>query len=184
MAVSALLSEGLEAVLDHLEIGLTAAFVGSSGAGKSTLINALLGEERMATRAVREDDSRGRHTTTHRQLIRLPGQGLVIDTPGMRELQLLDDQGIDSAFSDIMELASDCRYRDCQHQSEPGCAVRAAVASGDLAADRVDHYLKLQDEARSYEIRHDERTRRAADRAFGKEISHLLKTHRRFKKGR
>ena len=110
---------------------VTAAFIGSSGVGKSTIINRLLGTQAMLTNAVREDDGKGRHTTTHRQLIRLEGGGTVIDTPGMRELYL-DGGNIGDAFSDIAELAALCRFRDCSHLSEPGCAVKAAVESGKL----------------------------------------------------
>ena len=184
LAVSALQKQGMEGILAHIGEGITGAFVGSSGAGKSTLINALLGEERMATQEVRADDSRGRHTTTHRQLIRLPDGSLVIDTPGMRELQLFDDEGIDSAFSDILEFAAGCRFRDCSHASEPGCAVIEAVEAGELAEERLDHYLKLDAEARSYETRRDERSRREADRTWGKEANQLLKSYRLLKGGK
>jgi len=157
--------------------------VGSSGAGKSTLINGLLGEERLATQAVRTGDSRGRHTTTHRQLFLLPGGGLVIDTPGMRELALLDDGGIDTVFADIEELAQACLFRDCTHQSEPGCAVRAAVEAGSLDQDRLDHYLKMTAEARAYEVRRDTRRRREEERAFSKRINRDGKLIQRWKKG-
>ncbi len=127
---SALRSEGIHAVRERIGRGVTAAFVGSSGAGKSTLINTLLGEERMPTGEIRARDGRGRHVTTRRQLVLLPGGGLVLDTPGMRELQLVDDEGLDALFGDIAALAARCRFRDCRHDTEPGCAVRAAVESG------------------------------------------------------
>lgn len=168
MVTSAIRAEGLESIHSVILPGLTAAFVGSSGAGKSTMINALLGEEKMLTQAIRSRDGRGCHTTTHRQLIWLPQGGLVIDTPGMRELQLFDDEGIDAVFSEIEELSAACRFRDCRHLSEPGCAIRAAVESGKISADRLEHYLKLHKEAQAYELRRDEYKRRKAERVWGK----------------
>ena len=118
----------------------------------------------MRTGAVRAGDGRGCHVTTHRQLVLLPGGGLLLDTPGMRELQLLDEDGIDTVFGDIAALASRCRFRDCRHETEPGCAVMAAVESGSLAADRPESYRKLEREAQANELRHDEHRRRQADR--------------------
>ena len=147
--------------------GLTAAFVGSSGAGKSTLINALLGEERMPTGEVRASDGRGHHVTTHRQLVMLTGGGLLLDTPGMRELQLVDEDGIDSVFEEIVDLSERCRFRDCRHDTEPGCAVKEAMESGDLSADRLEHYRKLVLEAQACERRHNERLRRQSERVWG-----------------
>ncbi len=169
LAVCAPAGEGLTGLRALVGTGETAALVGSSGAGKSTLVNALLGEARMATAEVSERDGRGRHTTVHRQLLRLPdGAGLLLDTPGMRELQLLDDEGLSRVFEDLETLAAACRFSDCGHEGEPGCAVRAAVASGELEPDQLDHYLQLRREARAAELRHDERRRREADRAFGR----------------
>jgi ribosome biogenesis GTPase len=164
---SALRSEGLSMIRAGIPDGLTAAFVGSSGAGKSTLINALLGGERMPTGEVRARDGRGCHVTTHRQLVMLAGGGLLLDTPGMRELQLVDEDGLDSVFEDITELSAQCRFRDCRHNAEPGCAVMEAVKSGVLSADRLDHYRKLEREAQAYERRHDERLRRQSERVWG-----------------
>jgi ribosome biogenesis GTPase len=164
---SALRSEGLAAIRACIRDDMTAAFVGSSGAGKSTLINALLGEERMPTGEVRARDGRGCHVTTHRQLIMLSGGGLLLDTPGMRELQLVDEDGLDSVFGDISELSARCRFRDCRHDTEPGCAVRGAVKSGDLASDRLEHYRKLEREALANELRHDEGMRRQSERVWG-----------------
>jgi len=139
---------GLEVLQAHLGAGDTIAFLGSSGAGKSTLINALLGEERQATREVREADSKGRHTTTERQMFRLKGGALAIDTPGMRELQLWSSAAdISGAFADIEALAEKCRFRDCTHQTEPMCAVRGAAESGALNAERYAHFSKLCSEA-------------------------------------
>lgn len=183
LATSASRSEGLAPIAAVIGPGGTAAFVGSSGAGKSTLINRLLGEERLATREVRADDSRGRHTTTHRQLFVLPGGGLVIDTPGMRELQLFDDAGLDRVFSDVEACAERCRYRDCNHHGEPGCAVREAIDAGTLAEDRVAHYLALGAEGQASQLRRDTRKRREAERAFSKRISRDTKTIKRWKEG-
>jgi ribosome biogenesis GTPase len=126
--------------------GNTAVLVGSSGAGKSTLTNSLLGSERMKTAAVRASDERGRHTTTHRALIPLPSGACLIDTPGMRELKPTGEEAVVESFADIEALAEQCRFRDCKHEREPGCAVRAAIQAGTLAADRYAHFLKLRDE--------------------------------------
>lgn len=183
VATSSLFAKGLDGIRDRLGRGITVAFVGSSGAGKSTLINALLEEDRMATGEVSERDGRGRHTTTHRQLIVVPDGGLLVDTPGMRELQLVDEDGIDSVFSDIEQLASLCRFVDCSHTSEPGCAVLRAIEEGDLVLDRLEHFLKLQAEARSYEVRSDERQRRQADKSFAKMVNRDGKLLRRWKEG-
>ena len=181
-ATSALADEGLGPVRAQIGPGLTAALVGSSGAGKSTLVNALLGQELMATGAVRPTDGRGCHVTTHRQLVLLPGGGLLLDTPGMRELQLPDTDGLDETFDDVATLATRCRFRDCRHDNEPGCAVRAAVASGELPEERLEHLRKLEREAQAYERRNDPRLRRQSARLWGQlsdEVAHL----RRLKEG-
>jgi len=134
-------------LLAHLRAGDTAVLVGSSGAGKSTLTNTLLGVERQATNVVRDHDSRGRHTTTHRALIQLPSGGCLIDTPGMREIKLTGDETLSGAsFADIEELALQCRFGDCTHGNEPGCAVRAALEAGSLDPERWRAYLKLRGE--------------------------------------
>ena len=175
---SALHAEGIEAVRACVHDGMTVALVGSSGAGKSTLVNALLGEERMRTGEVRASDGRGCHVTTHRQLVLLPGGGLLLDTPGMRELQLLDEDGLDTVFADIVDLARHCRFRDCRHDAESGCAVKDAVESGALDADRFEHYRKLEREAQANELRHDEHRRRQAERVWGQlsdEVAQLRK---------
>lgn len=142
LTTSALRNE-LDSLLSYMAPGKTVAFLGSSGAGKSTLINRLLGEERLKTGGLRNDD-RGRHTTTHRELIILPDGAMVIDTPGMRELGMWDaSEGIDTAFADIEELAEACRFRDCTHSGELGCAVCQAIAEGTLSQSRWQSYLKL-----------------------------------------
>src|SRR5690606_29522687 len=146
-AVNAKSAEGITPLLAWLGPGETVVLVGSSGVGKSTLTNTLLGESRQATAAVRDHDSRGRHTTTHRSLLPLPSGGCLIDTPGMRELKLAGDEDIDDGqFADIDELAQGCRFGDCAHGNEPGCAIRAALEQGELDADRWHNYLKLRDE--------------------------------------
>lgn len=141
---SAVTGDGVDALRAHLLPHKTGAMLGSSGVGKSTLINALLGYERQATGEIREGDDKGRHTTTRRELVLLSGGGLLIDTPGMRELQIADaGRGLLSAFDDIDTLAARCSFGDCTHGPEPGCAVKAAVASGTLDADRLESYHKL-----------------------------------------
>jgi ribosome biogenesis GTPase len=144
---------------------VTAVLIGSSGVGKSTLVNRLAGRELMATQETRVDDDEGRHTTTHRELIVLPGGGVVIDTPGIRELQLWDGD-IEEAFADVEELAQHCRFGDCSHNTEPGCAVKAALATGELSADRHASWVKLQRELRSIAVRADAQLRREEKRRW------------------
>ncbi len=166
-AVNCLSSESTHRLLPWLKSGRTIAVLGSSGVGKSTLINTLLGEEQQSTGGVREDDSKGRHTTTSRSLIRLASGALILDTPGMREIQLADaKEGIASTFADIETLAGNCRFGDCSHASEPGCAVRAAVESGEIDDRRVHNYQKLLREEAHNSASLSER--RAKDRALGK----------------
>jgi ribosome biogenesis GTPase / thiamine phosphate phosphatase len=158
--VSALTGESCEELASYIVQGRTVGFLGSSGVGKSTLINRLLGREAQRTGEVREGDDRGRHTTTHRELFRVPTGGLLIDTPGLREIQLWEgDQGIESAFPEIEKLAEGCRFNNCRHQGEPGCAVEAAVASGELTADRMESYRKLLRELHQLHVRQDEMAR-------------------------
>ena len=147
--LSALQGTGIESVRNHISRGQTAAFVGSSGVGKSTIINALSGATSLRVQPVRQDDDRGRHTTTSRQMVFLPGGGIVIDTPGMRELQLWDsEEGLSRAFGDIETLAENCKFRDCGHNGEPGCAVKAAILEGQLGSERLENHRKLQAELR------------------------------------
>jgi ribosome biogenesis GTPase len=152
LAVSARTGAGLDEMLVWFKGNRTAVLLGSSGVGKSTIVNALAGEELLATQEVREDDHRGRHTTSHRELILLPTGGVVLDTPGIRELQLWDAD-LEQTFGDIEELARHCRFSDCAHDQEPGCAIRAALAEGTLPAERWDSYRKLQRELEAIEAR-------------------------------
>ncbi len=151
-AISALLGIGLEELQEYMKPGCTICLMGSSGAGKSTLINALVGEEVMKTSAIREDDDKGRHTTTSRKLIGLKNGVSVIDTPGMREIGMANTQdGIDDTFSDIVELASRCKFSNCRHETEPGCAIKAAIESGELSEERYELYKNLgKENTRNY----------------------------------
>ncbi|MCI0352177.1 MAG: ribosome small subunit-dependent GTPase A [Acidobacteriales bacterium] len=155
-AISSLTGEGVEQLEPEILPGQTVAMLGSSGAGKTTLINRLLGEDVFATRPVREGDDRGRHTTSVRSLILLPSGALVMDTPGLRELQIWEgDEGLGRTFDEIETLATSCAFSDCSHTSEPRCAVRAAVDQGRLAPERLENFRKLQRELRYLERRHD-----------------------------
>ena len=149
--------EGLDAVRAYLRRGVTAALLGSSGVGKSTLVNRLVGDELLETQELRSD-GQGRHTTVRRELVQLPGGALVIDTPGMRELQLwVADEALEETFDDVTSLFANCRFSDCSHESEPGCAVKAALADGTLPQERWDSYLKLEAELAHLERRLDKR---------------------------
>ena len=183
--VSATEKKGLDVLGQYLTIGKTAAFLGSSGVGKSTIINALLGTERLKVKAVRADDSRGRHTTTLREMILLPDGGIVVDTPGLRELGLWsDEEGLSRAFGDIQELAASCRFRDCRHQTEPGCAVQKALKDGTLDAGRYRNYLKLQKELEHLALRQDKRAQRQAYRAIDKRIRQRLEMMKKMRTNR
>lgn len=158
---SAVTGEGYDRLRALLGDHRTGAAVGSSGVGKSTLINTLCGDERLETREIR-DDGKGRHTTTHRELIVLPAGGCIIDTPGMRELQLWDAaEGIERAFEDVEVLLGSCRFNDCLHDTEPGCAIREAITAGTLPAERFESYQKLERELHFLAIREDKRARSA-----------------------
>lgn len=166
-AISSVTGRGLEALKTYLAPGRTAVMVGSSGAGKSTLVNALVGSDRMVTQAIREDDGRGRHTTSHRELILLPGGGLLLDTPGMRELGLWEaEEGLAATFDDIEALAAQCKFSDCGHGNEPGCAVRAALEDGALDDERWRGYRKLQRELAHVDAKEDPALRAARRRQW------------------
>lgn len=147
--ISSLTGEGIDELKNYLKPKETIVFLGSSGVGKSSLVNALTGEEVMKVNDIREDDSKGRHTTTHRQLIMLSNGTMVIDTPGMREIALWNvEDGLSNTFSDIEELASQCKFNDCTHKKEPGCAIKLALLKNQLSKDRWNNYLKLQREVK------------------------------------
>jgi ribosome biogenesis GTPase len=180
LAISTHTGAGLDDVRTRLAPGLTAVLIGSSGVGKSTLVNALLGVERQRTADVR-DDGAGRHTTTHRELLELPSGAFLIDTPGMRELQLWSsDEGFETAFDDVATLAENCRFRDCSHHAEPGCAVVAAAENGALDASRLASWHNLRRELAYLERRQDAAA--AADaRNHAKSTMRLLRAHLRDK---
>ncbi len=183
LAVDALAGEGVAPLLGFVSGHRTAVLLGPSGAGKSTLANALLGRRRQETGAVRAGDHRGRHTTVARELIALPGGGVLIDTPGLRALGLTgSDEGIALTFADVEQLANACRFRDCSHQDEPGCAVLAAVDAGTLPADRLAGYQKLRREAEVAAARTDARLRAQEDgraKTISKAIKDYYRTHPR-----
>jgi len=186
VTLSALTGEGVGVLDRWLQPGVTAALLGSSGAGKSTLLNALAGADLMSTGAVRENDDRGRHTTTHRELFRLPGGALLIDTPGMRELGLVaDEAALDDSFADITTLIPACKFSDCTHEAEPGCAILAALAEKSLSVERWRSYLKLQRELAFVERREDPAAE-AANRTRWKQIHKIQRAksqHRRDNEG-
>ena len=173
----------IDTLRDSLATGQTVALLGPSGAGKSTLVNHLSGSHMAETGEVREGDRKGRHTTTNRQLFSLPGGALLLDTPGMRELRVLDlDQGLEQTFPEIDELSAECRFRDCSHESEPGCAVLAAVEAGGLDPSRLASFRKLQAEA-AYERRRVDPQARAEHVAEWKTAMRTLKHHPKHKRG-
>ncbi|NND72970.1 MAG: ribosome small subunit-dependent GTPase A [Rhodothermales bacterium] len=185
VAMSAEADENVDVLRDFLGVGDTAVFIGSSGVGKSTIVNRLLDDNRFVTGAVREDDSRGRHTTSFRELVVLPGGGVVIDTPGLRELQLwTDEESLHSVFSDIEEFARDCRFRDCSHSGEPDCGVAAAIEDGLLTLDRKASYDKLRREIAYLNRRQDEVAAQQAkkrEKDFGKMVKDMKRNNPKYK---
>jgi ribosome biogenesis GTPase len=165
VAISCKHSIGLEALEPWLEPASTVALVGSSGVGKSTLINRLAGEERQATGGVRDRDDRGQHTTRHRELVRLSTGAILVDNPGIRELQpWVREQSLEATFPDVIELTAHCRFSDCRHESEPGCAIRAAIARGELGAERLDSFRALQAQVAQLSARQRENETKQAQR--------------------
>ena len=174
--------QGVDLVAAYLPAGCTGALLGSSGVGKSTIINRLVGRDVQKTRDIRESDSKGRHTTSHRELVFLPNGGFIIDTPGMRELQLWDvSEAVSETFDDIEALAPECRFGNCRHRDEPNCAVKAAVVEGRVSADRLASYLKLQDELAYLARQQDERAQ-LEEKRRGKIGSKALRQHLKSKR--
>lgn len=182
LAVSSLTGKGFQALNERLVPKRTVALLGSSGAGKSSITNRLLGFEKQEVLPVREDDSRGRHSTTHRELFALPNGALIIDTPGMREIQMWGSEGLEDAFPDIHALAGKCRFRDCRHEEEPGCAVREALNNGKLPEDRFAGFLNLRKE-QAYIGRQTDRKAKQEHKKHMKDIAGWRKELKRFKDG-
>jgi ribosome biogenesis GTPase len=181
LAVNAMDASSVAALEPWLQSGQTVAFVGSSGVGKSTLVNTLIGQSQQATGGIREDDGKGRHTTTAREMFALDSGAWVIDTPGMRELKIgAIEAGLRTVFDNIETLATQCRFRDCKHESEAGCAVLGAVAAGELDERRLASYHKLQREAVLAGM--SNRERRARDRHFGRMTSSAMEVKNKFKR--
>ncbi|WP_026908641.1 ribosome small subunit-dependent GTPase A [Paucisalibacillus globulus] len=182
LTISSLNGDGIEEFMDQLPIGKTAALLGSSGVGKSTLINALFGEKVQETKDIREDDSKGRHTTTHREMFILPNGAMLIDTPGMREIQLWDgESGVESTFQDIEAFEKECRFSDCSHKNEPGCRVQEAIENGELPEERYKSYLKLQREV-AFEKRKQDQKAKLEEKSRWKKISKTQRENYKYKK--
>lgn len=177
IVTSAATGRGLDDLRARLD-GHTSVLLGESGAGKSRLVNAILGTEAAVVGAVRSSDAKGRHTTTNRQLHLLPGGGVVIDSPGIREVGLAgDEESVDATFSDLEELGEECRFSDCGHTGEPGCAIALAIAAGEVSQDRLDAYLGLRAEALSAALRADEPERRRAERRMSRALRSYQRDH-------
>lgn len=175
--------ENIAELQEWLKPNRTGVLIGSSGVGKSTVVNSLIGAEKMPTNGIRENDGKGKHTTTHRELVLLPQGGILIDTPGMREFQLwnkmMQDQGLSESFKDVEELAAQCKFNDCQHTTEPGCSVRQALAEGFLSEERYGSYKKLQKELEHIARKENEKLRRQEKEKW-KNVSKSLKEKHRY----
>jgi len=181
--VSAKNNQGMESLIEHIGKGKTVTFLGSSGVGKSSIINCLLGNDQLVIGELRKSDGRGRHTTTYREMLLLPNGGIVIDTPGMREIQVwTDSDGMERTFSDIEELANRCRFRDCNHATEPGCAIMKALDDGTLDKKRYNNYLRLQKEVRHLKLRQDQKEARRISREWDKKIRQHHKNMKELRK--
>ncbi|WP_047983027.1 ribosome small subunit-dependent GTPase A [Ornithinibacillus californiensis] len=175
LTISSLTGDGLDELETYLSSGKTGALLGSSGVGKSTLINSLLGYEVQETKEIREDDSRGRHTTTHREMFMLPNGAMIIDTPGMREIQMWDGEtAIEQTFQDVEVFASECKFTDCKHKTEPGCRIREAIETGELTEKRFRSFIKLQREI-AYEKRKQDQKAKLEEKSKWKKISKYQK---------
>lgn len=171
LPISAKTGEGIDSLLQYIQKGQTVTLLGSSGVGKSSIINCLLGEELIKVGGLRKSDGRGKHTTTYRELLVLPEGGIVIDTPGMRELQIWsENEGLEKTFGDIEELAAKCKFNDCSHQTEPGCAIQAALENSTLDKKRYEGYLKLQKELAHLKTRQDQKETRRISREWDKRV--------------
>lgn len=178
ISISNVTGEGIDALKQYLTAGKTVALLGSSGVGKSTLINNLMGRPIQKTNDIRTDDSKGRHTTTHREMFLLPGGALIMDTPGMRELQLWEgDEAIDMTFKDVEAFAATCKFNDCRHDTEPGCRVKEAIEHGELSEERFCSYVKLQREL-AYEKRKQDQKQRLEEKRRWKNLSKQKKRNR------
>lgn len=178
VSISNVTGEGIDTLKRYLVAGQAVALLGSSGVGKSTLINRLMGRTVQQTNDIRDHDSKGRHTTTHREMFLLPEGALIMDTPGMRELQLWEgDESIDTTFQDVETFAADCKFNDCKHDTEPGCRVKEAIEHGELSEERFRSYVKLQREL-AYEMRKQDQKQRLEEKRRWKNLSKQAKKHR------